>query len=215
MKPVRNALAAAALLAVVVPAPAQAHGTAGHEDGAPAHAGETKSADVALRAATLTDHHGRPVRFPEEAVGGRIVVVSFVYTSCTTTCPITAALMAQVEAELAGVETGGEVRLLTISVDPVTDVPARMAAFAARFGAGPDWLWLTGDYRAVVDVLTGLDVYTPNFEEHPSVILVGDAQSGDWRRYFGVPSPNRLVDRIETLLAARQMTNPPGKENGS
>lgn len=209
MRGLRALLLPALLMAAAAPVLAAGagprHDHAGQGEGAAAGTGDAMAADVELRAAALVDRHGRPIRFPEEAIGDRIVLISFAYTTCTTACPISTAIMAQVQAELDGVAGAAEiVRPMTITVDPVTDTPERLAEYADRFGADSGWLWLTGDYPAIVDVLTGLDVYTPDFRDHPPVILIGDGRSGEWRRFYGFPPPERLVGRVKTLLAARR-----------
>ena len=136
----------------------------------------------------------------------RIVAIDFVYTSCTTICPVLSALFAQVQDEL-GPRLGKEVWLVSMSIDPTRDTPKRMSAEAEKFGAGPGWLWLTGPKNDVDRVLAGLDAYTPAFEDHASMILIGDAKRGVWRRLFGFVSPEDIVAVIDELAAARAATN--------
>ncbi len=94
--------------------------------------------------------------------------------------------------------------LVSVSVDPTRDTPQRLKAYAARHKAQPGWIWLTGPKRTVDDVLDGLGAYSTNFEDHPSMVLVGDGRSGDWSRFFGFPSPDRIMEKVNTLQAARQ-----------
>ena len=65
-------------------------------------------------------------------------------------------------------------------------------------------IWLTGPKTRVDEVLDGLGAYSTNFEDHPSMVLVGDGRSGDWSRFFGFPSPDRIMDQVNALQAARQ-----------
>ena len=53
------------------------------------------------------------------------------------------------------------------------------------------------------DVLDGLGAYSPNFSDHPAMVLVGDARTGEWSRFFGFPSPDRLMKQVNALRAAR------------
>ena len=57
---------------------------------------------------------------------------------------------------------------------------------------------------AVDDVLTGLGAYTTNFEDHPSMVLVGDGRTGEWKRLFGFPNPDRIVQIVNELREKRQ-----------
>ena len=166
-------------------------------------AAPAKSADVELRDLTLVDQDGRKVKFVSDVIGDRIVVMDFVYTSCTTVCPVLSAVFSQVQARL-GDELGKEVALVSMSVDPIRDTPQRLKAYAAKHKAQPGWIWLTGSKTTMDDVLNGLGAYSPNFEDHPSMVLVGDGRTGEWSRFFGFPSPDRLMEQVNALQAARQ-----------
>jgi len=150
----------------------------------------------------LIDQHGNEVKFASDVIGDRIVVMDFIYTTCTTVCPVISAVFGQLQKKLAD-QLGDEVVLLSVSVDPVRDTPQRLKAYAAKHNAGPDWVWLTGHKRTMDDVLDGLGAYSPNFSDHPAMVLVGDARTGEWSRFFGFPSPDRLMKQVNTLQAAR------------
>ncbi len=176
------------------------HGMQGMAAGKAAEAG---AADIDLREQTLLDQDGRELKFVSEVIGDRIVVMDFVFTNCTNVCPILSAVLAEVQRRL-GDRAGGEVRLVSLTVDPVRDTPERLKAYAAKHGAGAGWLWLTGPKSIVNDVLVGLGAYSVNFEDHPSMVLVGDGRTGEWSRFFGFPSPDRIIESVDALQAARQ-----------
>ena len=162
-----------------------------------------KSTEVDLLDRTLVDQDGREVKFVSDVIGDRIVVMDFIYTTCTTVCPVLSALFGQVQEKL-GDHLGDDVVLVSVSVDPTRDTPQRLKAYAARYQAQPGWVWLTGHKRTMDEVLDGLGAYSPNFEDHPSMVLVGDGRSGEWSRFFGFPSPDRIMDQVNALQAARQ-----------
>ncbi len=166
-------------------------------------AAPAKSAEVDLRDRELVDQDGRRVKFVSDVIGDRIVVMDFVYTSCTTVCPVLSAVFSQMQGKL-GEQLGEEVALVSVSVDPIRDTPQRLKAYAAKHKAQPSWIWLTGAKPTMDDVLNGLGAYSPNFEEHPSMVLVGDGRTGEWSRFFGFPSPDRLMEQVNALQAARQ-----------
>jgi protein SCO1/2 len=163
-----------------------------------------KSADVELLDRTLVDQHGREVKFVSDVIGDRIVVMDFVYTTCTTVCPVLSAVFGQVQGQL-GERLGEDVVLVSVSVDPTRDTPQRLKAYAAKHDARPGWVWLTGPKATVDDVLDGLGAYTPNFEDHAAMVLVGDGASGDWSRFYGFPNPDRIMQQVDLLEAARQV----------
>jgi protein SCO1/2 len=163
-----------------------------------------KTTEVDLLDKVLVDQNGDEMKFVSDVIGDRIVVMDFVYTSCTTVCPVISAVFGQVQDKL-GEQLGDEVVLVSVSVDPVRDTPQRLKAYAAKHKAKPGWIWLTGGKRTMDEVLDGLGAYTPNFENHPAMVLVGDGRTGEWSRFFGFPSPDRLVDQVNALQAARSV----------
>jgi len=179
---------------------ALAHDPAHHH--APAAAAPA-SAKVVLRDAPLLDASGKRVRLAQEVIGGRIAVVNFIYTSCTTVCPVSSASFQQLQQRL-GARLGKEVVLVSITVDPLRDTPQRLREYAGRYEAREGWVWLTGAKPDVDSVLKGLGAYSARFEDHPAMVLIGDARGGPWTRIFGFPSVDDLVARIETMQAGRE-----------
>lgn len=151
----------------------------------------------------LLDRQGRKLRFGPDALGDRIVAIDFIYTHCTTACPVLSSIFTLVQEEL-GDRMESEVRLITVSLDPARDTPARMRKYAAPFEAGPNWLWLTGAKPDVDRVLMGLGAYTPDFESHPPMVLIGDLANNRWSRHYGFVAPDVIVAQIDALAAARR-----------
>lgn len=97
----------------------------------------------------LTTQAGAP--FTQQDLPGKVWVVDFMFTSCPDVCPMLSARMAELARTYAGAE---DVRFLSLSVDPRTDTPAVLAAYAERFSADPArWTWLTGEEPAVQAVV--------------------------------------------------------------
>ena len=201
----RHASAWAALLGALALGPTQA---ADHQHHRPPEAAAAakkvagEAVQVKLNDTALTDQFGRAVRLKTDVIADRIVVVDFIYTTCTTICPVASALLQQVQTQL-GERVGRDVRLVTVTVDPVRDTPARLKEYGARFGSGPGWVWLTGSKPQVDEVTRAFGAWTPNFENHPPVVMVGDPKNGKWVRFYGFPSPDQLAATVRELSAAR------------
>ena len=180
---------------------ARAHDPAHHHA---AEAAAPASAKVVLSDAPLLDQGGRRVRLAQDVIGERIAVVNFIYTSCTTVCPVSSATFQQLQQRLAAASLGKEVVLVSITVDPQRDTPQRLREYGARYHAAEGWTWLTGAKPDVDGALKGFGAYTPNFEDHPATVLVGDVRAGKWTRFFGFPSVDDLVARIEAMQLARK-----------
>src|SRR5262245_42367365 len=79
---------------------------------------------------------------------GSRVVMTFIYTECPmpTFCPFLDRRFASMQKPLADDPSMKDVRLVTVSFDPVTDTPPVLKAHARRLSADPDrWTFLTGD----------------------------------------------------------------------
>ncbi|MBI5364578.1 MAG: SCO family protein [Planctomycetes bacterium] len=159
------------------------------------------ASSVRLPDVELVDQDGRRRRLASDVVAGRVVVLEFVFTTCTTICPALAANFAKLETHL-GERAGRDVALVSISVDPRNDTPARMKAFGALFGAGPGWTLLTGEKADVDVVLKALGVFTPRKEDHTPLVLVGVPAKGLWKRIDGLASPALLARAVEEFAPA-------------
>lgn len=154
--------------------------------------------EVTLHDLELLDQYGKRVRFKSDVVADKLVAMTFTYSTCTTICPIYSALFTRLQ-ELLGDRMEREVVLVTMTLDPVTDVPLRLKKEAAKYRAKPGWYFLTGEKKNVVQVLKGLDAYFPDFTQHPPMAIVGDGQSGVWKRFNGFPQPEQLVAMLDEL----------------
>jgi len=100
----------------------------------------------------LQDGRGQP--FGSAALQGKMYVADFIYTGCTDSCPLLTARMGELQELLRG--AGPEVHLVSFSVDPDRDTPAKLLEYAQRAHADPArWTFLTGPYEPVRALLTG------------------------------------------------------------
>jgi protein SCO1 len=166
---------------------------------------ESNRADVKLPDLELLDQDGRRVRFKSDVVGERLAVIDVFFTSCGLVCPILSAIFADLQDRL-GDRLGEEVSLVSVSVDPNTDIPPRLKEYASRYGARPGWVFLTGEKPNVDRVLRAIGAYTADFTEHPTMILVGDGRTGEWTRFYGFASPEQLLERVDALSDKRRAT---------
>lgn len=170
-----------------------------HKDPEPA----AEFADIDLRDALLLTQDGDEVRFVSDVIGDKIVVMDFVYTTCTTVCPVLTALFTQVQTQL-GDDLGNEVAMVSMTVDAARDTPARLKAYATKHRVQEGWTWLTGPKPTMDDVLTGLGAFSVSFEDHPAMVIVGDGRTGEWKRMFGFPNPDRIMKVVNEFRAKRQ-----------
>jgi protein SCO1/2 len=83
---------------------------------------------------------------------GKVVALTFVFASCTDTCPLLTDKMARVQDAL-GDKFGAMISFISITVDPQRDTPQVLKEYATNFGANlAGWSFLTGDPAMIRDV---------------------------------------------------------------
>jgi protein SCO1 len=98
----------------------------------------------------LRDQDGATIK--NDTLRGQVWVANFMFTSCPDVCPILTAKMAGVRSRLVGDRV--PVRIVSFSVDPVTDTPAVLKQYAKERSADfPDWRFLTGPLDQVKRVI--------------------------------------------------------------
>ncbi len=149
----------------------------------------------------LVRDNGRTVLLPKELDDGRPVVMNFIYTTCETTCPLSSATFTQFQARLGA--NRSRVHLVSISIDPEQDTPARLRSYARKFGAGPDWQHYTGTVAASIAVQQAFGAYRGDKMSHTPVTLLRSAPGKPWLRIDGFVTPDQLLHQYHDLLAAR------------
>jgi protein SCO1/2 len=154
----------------------------------------------------LIDQNGRPVT--DRACDGKVVLVSFIFTTCTGSCPATTARMRQVQEALQtrGVFKNDRVRLLSISLDPERDTPKKLQLYMDIYDADPkSWTFLTGPKDKLSQVIAGFGMWArpaANGQlDHPSRIFLLDPQRRVREIYnLAFLKPAWVVEDIELLL---------------
>ena len=160
----------------------------------------------------LLDQHGRPVQFYQDLVKDKVVVINFIFTTCSTVC-LPAGAHFEALQRLLGDRMGRDVHLLSVSVDPVTDTPPRLRAWGEKFHAGPGWTLLTGAKSKVDTLLKALQVFTPDKQEHTPLVLVGNDATGTWTRAYGLASPVTLAALLTSVSGAPIQTSTAQEEH--
>jgi protein SCO1 len=149
----------------------------------------------------LVRDDGRQVALREELDDGRPVVMNFIFTTCATTCPLSSQTFAAFQRKL-GPERSS-VHMISISIDPEQDTPARLRAYARRFGAGPQWQHYTGTLQASLAAQQAFGAYRGDKMSHAPVTLIRAAPGQPWTRIDGFVTPDQLLQHFHQLLAAR------------
>ena len=139
----------------------------------------------------LTAHDGTRVGLIAALGEDRSVMVNFVFTSCTTICPVLSASFAAVNRQLS--EAGEDVEFLSISIDPEYDTRVKLAEYAKKVGAGGNWLFFTGSQEDILDLQTAFDTYRGNKMNHLPLTFLKRAGARNWTRLEGFPSVEEIL----------------------
>lgn len=152
---------------------------------------------------TLLDQDGREVRFYTDALRGKIVLVSFIYTNCTDICPTLMHNLSDVQDSL-GDRFGKDVFFVSITVDPEDDAPEELKRYGERYNARPGWTFLTGKKSDVDTVIRRFGEFQDDFEDHSMVFVLGDVKNARWSKMRGDQPPETVLPRIRDLLSRRE-----------
>lgn len=192
-----------------------ADATAGHEHHAgmtgmaqDAHAAHRASMDAKSYSVTTEDYAAPDVRLIDadgqsiklrELLDAEVpIALNFIFTTCTTICPVMTATFAQMQRQLG--DSSNRVKLVSISIDPEYDRPDVLRAYAAQFRAGGNWSFLTGDSQDIVNVLRSFDVYAGSKMNHQPVTLLKNPRESSWTRIDGLASGEGLAREVTTRL---------------
>ena len=162
----------------------------------PAAKQKDANASLGIPDATVYDQNGNRLKFYTDLVKGKTVAINFIFTTCTAICPALTATFRRVQQQL-GDRVGHDVHLISVSVDPTTDVPEKLKEYAAKFKAGPGWTFVTGDKVEIDSVLKALGTAVADKNDHTPMVLIGNEKAGDWSRAYGLSPPTRLVELIK------------------
>lgn len=147
----------------------------------------------------LTDQHGTPVRFYSDVLQGKTVVIESFFSTCTGTCPLMNSTFAKIQ-NAVGDRLGKDVFLVSITVDPATDTPARLKEYAGHMKARPGWMFLTGTKENVNQALHKLGLAVESRENHKNLFIVGNEPKGLWKKVFGLGKSDEIVALVQGVI---------------
>ena len=166
------------------------------------------------------DHSGLPVIGPApnfvlraqdgtsvalDQLRGKVVAITFIFTSCSATCPVLTAKMAAVQDRLAG-DFGSKIVFLSITVDPEHDKPEVLQRYSQAFGANPaGWKFLTGAPGTIRTVERLSGVFASSLSDgdldHTNLTSIVDTQGMLRVQYLGVRfDPDEFRKDLESLV---------------
>lgn len=146
---------------------------------------------------TLLNQDGEMVRLRSLTDSGKPVILDFIFTSCTTICPLLSAALAHLRSELG--EGASKVQIISITIDPEHDRPELMKEFGSRFDAGEGWSFLTGTRDDIGRVLTAFDAFIVDKMSHEPLYFLRGPNSEEWVRIRGVIGMGDLMGEFRRI----------------
>jgi len=158
---------------------------------------ERTLASYSIPDVTLIDQDGRKVSVRELMSTDKPVMVNFVFTTCTTICPILSASFADMQRELGS--KAEDVLFVSFSIDPEYDTPELMNEYLERFDAQPGWVFLTGNRTDIESVMRAFDAYVANKMSHLPLTFLRASGADKWVRINGLIGTSEFMREFEQL----------------
>lgn len=150
---------------------------------------------------TLVDQDGRRVPLAKILEPGSPLALNFIFTTCTTVCPVMTATFAGLRRRLGS--EAEDLRMVSISIDPERDRPAALKAYAERFKAPAAWRFYTGSAEDVRAVVRAFDSFAGDKANHRPITFFRRAFEQDWIRLDGLATAEQLASELHPPQAAR------------
>lgn len=149
-------------------------------------------------------HEGKTVRFFDDLIKGKRVIINFIFTSCGDSCPLETARLTQVK-KILGDHMGKDIFFYSFTVDPDNDTPGELKKYAETFQAGPGWLFLTGKKRDLELVRRKLGQAAAagqnQITDHSTSLMIGNEATGEWIRESSMDNPQYIATIVRDWMA--------------
>jgi protein SCO1/2 len=154
--------------------------------------------EIKMPATPLVRQDGAATNLSKELEGGKPVILAFIYTSCTTVCPVTSQIIGRTQ-NLLGKDLD-KARLVSVSIDPEYDTPARLLAYSKLYAAKPQWQHYTGTLKNSVAVQKAFSAYRGDKMNHVPLIFINGGKNNSWVKLEGFPSAEQVVKEYQEQI---------------
>jgi len=147
---------------------------------------------------TLLDENGHEFDLAGTLEGSRPVAVNFIFTTCTTICPVMSATFGKLSRVLG--DESGDLLMVSISIDPEYDAVPRLKQYLETFRAPENWTFLTGTREEISTILRAFNALTGSKMNHKPLTFFRVPHSDDWQRVEGLASAGDLAREYRQLL---------------
>lgn len=150
-----------------------------------------------LPAVRLVNQDGVEMDLSTFLDSNKFVVVDFIFTTCTTICPVLSAGLVNFHKTLG--EEAENVKFISISIDPEHDKPDVLKTYSQKYNMKPEHILLTGSRQDINTVMNAFDAVMPDKMTHYPLTFFRAPESQEWVRVFGMMSVSELMQEYENL----------------
>ena len=149
----------------------------------------------------LQSHEGRKLRFYDDVLRGKIVVINMMYTVCTGICPGNTANLLRVQ-EMLGDRVGRDIFMVSLTLRPEFDTPRALQAYVTQYGIKPGWTFLTGKPADVEIIRRTLGFFDSDpatdrdISQHTGMVRIGNTVRDRWVMTPALASPRQIARTI-------------------
>ncbi len=148
----------------------------------------------------LINQDGETVRFFDDVLKDRVVVINFIFTNCEGACPLITHKLTLVRDRMEG-QIGNPLRFVSLSLDPARDTPAALKEFAKTHHADHDgWVFLTGKPENLEYIIKRLGQFTDDVEAHSTMMLAGNVSAAHWMKILPHEQPPAIAEKLQMLI---------------
>jgi protein SCO1/2 len=152
----------------------------------------------------MVDTNGKNISLRELMNDRSPVILNFIFTTCTTICPVMSATFQQVQEQLGSDRKN--VRLVSVSIDPENDTPPTLKTYAEKFKAGPQWTLLTGTLENSLTIQKSFGVFAGEKMNHKPVTFLKAKGSGtQWIKIDGLAEASQIIMEYDKLIPDQKM----------
>ena len=152
----------------------------------------------------VTDNNKR-VRFYDDLVKGKAVMINFIFTTCGGICPLTTVNLIEVQKGF-GERLGRDIFMYSVTLDPEIDTPETLRQYASSLGVNPGWSFLTGKFEDIELLRYRLGIYDPDpvidadKTQHGGLVIYGNEATGKWSAIPGMLKPSEIVRAVQRVV---------------
>lgn len=161
----------------------------------------------------LTTHEGKKVRFYDDLVKDKIVIINFMYATCEGICPAITANLLRVQ-KLLGDRVGRDIFMYSITLTPEKDTPAALKHYVQMYKIKPGWTYLTGKPADIESLRLKLGFSTSNKEldkdktNHIGMVKYGNEARQWWAMMPGKATPEWMVESVGWMDGPKRRQQP-------